>query len=154
VGALLGVSVRQIGPVPTDQLPSLQLDPTTLGAQPTVLGPSPVTPGASWVESALMDGTPTIMEGPSHAVVADLGSPFAADDEPVEDVPDLPGLLVQGVPLGLRIDTLQGDPPPPPVERPAVVPPPRRTRRALPGFGPLPAPRMPFLSELPSVQGD
>jgi len=140
VGALLGVD--RIGPaVPTDQLQSLHLDPTTAGDGPTILGPSP----------GLMDGMPTILDGASFDVVADLRSPFAADDEPVEDVPEIAELLLQGLPRGLRIDTFQGDPPAPPR---AMPPPSRFPRRALPGFGPIPAPRAPLLSELPSLQGD
>lgn len=162
IGALLGADLKaerridvgpttQIGPsLPTDQLPSLQLDPTTAGEGPTILGPSPVKPGHSWVESALLEGTPTVMEGPSHDVLADLRVPFAGGDEQVEDVPEIGGLFLRGVPLGLRIDTVQEEPAP---ER--IMPPPNRLRRrALPGFGPTPAPHTPLLSELPSLQGD
>jgi len=152
VGALLGAPganrppVTQIGPtapvptaavhatpVPTDQLPSLQLDPTTV---------------------ALSDSTPTILQHDvSREVLADLRAPFAAEDAPVEDVPELTGLLLQGTPRGLRIETRHDD------EPPRVIPPPgslrRRPPRGLPGFAPVPtAPEMPLLNELPSFQGD
>ena len=152
MGALLGAPganrppVTQIGPtapvptaavhatpVPTDQLPSLQLDPTTV---------------------ALSDSTPTILQHDvSREVLADLRAPFAAEDAPVEDVPELTGLLLQGTPRGLRIETRHDD------EPPRVIPPPgslrRRPPRGLPGFAPVPtAPEMPLLNELPSFQGD
>ena len=166
IGALLGAEpgmeqpavpdpspVTQIGPVvPTDQLLSLSLDPTTAGDGPTRIGPDPAQEGAAWVSTALMDATPTILDGGPRAF-APVRVPFAAEDAPVEDVPEIPGLLLQGTPRGLRIDTVQGESSPPgaTVPLPSIS---RRPARGLPGFGPMPAPATPMLSELPSYQGD
>ena len=162
IGALLGVDVRaeqpievapltQIGPsLRTDQLPSLHLDPTTIIDGSAVLAPGAPDAYHSWVESALLEGTPTVMNGPSHEVLADLRTPFASEEEPVEDVPEIGGVFLRGTPLGLRIDTIQDEPPCDLLTAPRS----RLPRRALPGFGPIPAPHTPLLSELPSLQGD
>ncbi|MCO4769301.1 MAG: hypothetical protein KDA24_04670 [Deltaproteobacteria bacterium] len=148
IGALLGVT--QIGPaVATDQLPSLHLDPTTAGEGPTMLGPVTDTGTPSWVEGALMDCTPTVVDG-RPVPTREERVPFAAADAPVEDVPEIGGFFLHGTPRGLQINTFQGEDPP----RETLPPPSRRPARGLPRFGVVPAPQMPALNELPSLQGD
>lgn len=145
IGSALPVEARvtQIGPafptapVPTDQLPSLQLDPTTVGEWPTLLGDTPVSPAApSWRGRSLADGTPTVLGG--EPVLASVDP-----DAEVEDVPELEDLPLLGVPRGLQIHTSHGEP------SPRYPTPSRRPRAALPGFGPV-VPRPGHVS----VEGD
>lgn len=145
-GELLGIGVQpeavvaQIGP--TDQLPSIELDPTTLGDRPTVIGGIPAAATGSWVEASLVEGTPTVV-GDLDAVSLRVQAAFAGIDAEVEEVPELeevePARVVpvparRALPRGLRIDTIQEP------EGGYGVPRRRPRKAGLPRFAPPPRP--------------
>jgi len=173
-GQLLGAGVveeaspiAQIGPSPTDMLPSIDLDPTTLGDRPTILDDSPVaipvvaTPvvasSGSWVQAQLAEGTPTVMgSAPPDSLATGVRAAFAGVSADVESVPELepvskPAPVAAALPArpvlprGLRIDT---------VHEPegGYGTPRRRPRRAgLPRFSPV---ARNMARSTPSHQGD
>lgn len=159
-GELLGVGVgaeagwtAQIGPSPTDMLPSIDLDPTTVGDRPTIVDDAPVATSGSWVQAALQAGTPTVMG--DTGLGAGVEAAFAGVCADVESVPELDPVAVarpvvavpvpQVLPRGLRIDTVQEP------EGGYGTPRRRPPRVGLPRFGPVGGN---LASSSPSHQGD